>query len=76
MSLALWLWLSERGKMLCKRSASVNRTVVSVLLALKNKILTLYHDYLNDDLKVASKNIDQFHRKQLTQQLATIIKSL
>lgn len=45
-------------------------------LALKNKILVLYHDYLNDDLKVASKNIDQFHRKKLTEQLATIIKSL
>ena len=45
-------------------------------VSLKTKILTMYADYKGNGLKVASKNIDQFHRKQLTKQLAAVIKSL
>lgn len=43
---------------------------------LKTKVLTMYADFKGNGLKVASKNIDQFHRKQLTKQLAEVIKSL
>ncbi|WP_439132672.1 glycosyltransferase family 4 protein [Polaribacter sp.] len=43
---------------------------------LKMEISSLYNAYKEGNLKVASKNIDQFHRKELTKKLATIIKSL
>lgn len=43
---------------------------------LRAEILKLYEDFKGGGLKVASKNIDQFHRKQLTKQLAVVIKSL
>lgn len=40
---------------------------------LKNTILELYKDYKNVNLEVDSKNIEQYHRKNLTKQLAEII---
>ncbi len=43
---------------------------------LKMEIAALYNAYKKGNLKVASKNIEQFHRKELTHKLATIIKSL
>jgi glycosyltransferase involved in cell wall biosynthesis len=44
--------------------------------SLKAEILKMYEDFKGNGLEVASKNIDQFHRKQLTNQLAAVIKSL
>ncbi|WP_288956193.1 glycosyltransferase family 4 protein [uncultured Polaribacter sp.] len=43
---------------------------------LKTKVLELYQQYKSGKLVVKSNNIQQFHRKELTKQLATIIKSL
>jgi len=43
---------------------------------LKAEILHLYQQYKTDGLEVSSKNINKYHRKELTQQLATIIKNL
>ena len=43
---------------------------------LKVEILHLYQQYKTGSLEVSSKNINQYHRKELTQQLATIIKNL
>lgn len=43
---------------------------------LKSSILALYQQYTKDDLVVNSKNIYKYHRKELTKQLASIIKSL
>ena len=43
---------------------------------LKSEISKLYHHYKIGDLKVNSKNIEQFHRKELTKNLAEIIKNL
>ena len=43
---------------------------------LKSSILALYRQYTKDDLVVNSKNIYKYHRKELTKQLASIIKSL
>ncbi|MEN8965035.1 MAG: glycosyltransferase, partial [Polaribacter sp.] len=43
---------------------------------LKAEILHLYQQYKTGSLEVSSKNINQYHRKELTQQLATIIKNL
>ncbi|WP_296636375.1 glycosyltransferase family 4 protein [Polaribacter sp.] len=43
---------------------------------LKTKILKMYEDFKGNGLEVTSKNIDQYHRKQLTEQLAAVIKSL
>ena len=42
---------------------------------LKKSILKYYQDYKEGNLKIESKNIDQFHRKNLTKQLADIVKS-
>ena len=44
--------------------------------ALKNKVMDMYQAYKKDNLHSTTTNIDQFHRKQLTQKLAQIIKSL
>lgn len=44
--------------------------------ALKNKVMDMYKAYKKDNLHSTTTNIDQFHRKQLTQKLAQIIKSL
>lgn len=43
---------------------------------LKETIEDFYHQYKKGSLKVAAKNIEQYHRKQLTKKLAFIIKSL
>jgi len=42
----------------------------------KSVILELYQQYKKDDLVVVSKNIYKYHRKELTKQLASLIKSL
>ncbi|WP_341221824.1 glycosyltransferase family 4 protein [Polaribacter atrinae] len=43
---------------------------------LSSEILKLYHQYKKGSLLVASKNIERYHRKELTKELALIIKSL
>lgn len=43
---------------------------------LEHEILRLYELYKQDNLKVEAKNIDKFHRKNLTKQLATVLKSI
>ena len=43
---------------------------------LKKSILKYYQGFKEGNLKIQSKNIDQFHRKNLTKQLVEIIKSL
>lgn len=41
--------------------------------ALKNSILQLYSQFKNGDLIVASNNVNQYHRKELTKKVAEII---
>jgi len=41
---------------------------------LKKHISNLYQMYLQNDLKIYSKNIEKFHRKNLTEKLVEIIK--
>ncbi len=43
---------------------------------LKKTILDLYKKYKDGELKIVSKNIDQYHRKELTQRLTKIIKNI
>ena len=43
---------------------------------LKKEIAKLYSEFKNNSLKVNSKNIEQFHRKELTQKLSEVIKAL
>lgn len=43
---------------------------------LSTEILRLYQQFKNGNLTVNSKNIEQFHRKNLTEKLSVIIKSL
>ena len=43
---------------------------------LKEEILQLYSDFKNDKLIVDSKNIEQYHRKELTRKLSEVIKDL
>lgn len=43
---------------------------------LKQYILKLYREYKANVLIVKSKNIDQYHRKELTKQLADLVKSI
>ncbi|MFT5674044.1 MAG: glycosyltransferase involved in cell wall biosynthesis [Polaribacter sp.] len=43
---------------------------------LRIEIRTLYQQYKKGSLKVNSKNIEQFHRKELTKSLSILIKSL
>jgi len=43
---------------------------------LSSEILKLYNQHKEGDLKVQSKNIEKYHRKQLSKKLAIIIKSL
>ncbi|WP_439129400.1 glycosyltransferase family 4 protein [Polaribacter sp.] len=43
---------------------------------LKVAILQFYQQYKTEGLKVSTLDINQYHRKELTQQLATIIKNL
>jgi hypothetical protein len=46
----------------------------SVLL--KKTILDLYSKYKQGSLKIDSKNVEQFHRKELTKKIAEIIKNV
>jgi hypothetical protein len=43
---------------------------------LTKEILKLYHQYKNGILYVDSKNIEQYHRKKLTEKLSEIIYNL
>ena len=43
---------------------------------LKESILSCYRKYKSGKLKVRSENIDRYHRKNLTEKLATLIKSV
>ena len=43
---------------------------------LSSEILKLYHQYKEENLKVDSNHIEKYHRKELTKNLAFIIKSL
>ncbi|MCK5815354.1 MAG: glycosyltransferase family 4 protein [Flavobacteriaceae bacterium] len=45
-------------------------------VSLKSTILELYKKYKNESLKVNSKNIEQFHRKNLTEKLSKLIKAI
>lgn len=40
----------------------------------KTVLKNMYQDYLDGNLKIASKNIEQYHRKEITKQLAELIK--
>tara|TARA_R110002126_G_scaffold277560_2_gene423551 strand:+ start:37398 stop:38660 length:1263 start_codon:yes stop_codon:yes gene_type:complete len=57
-------------------------TNAGVVIGFDNKeqltaeILDVYSKFKTGNLEVSSKNIEQFHRKELTKQLSTIIKSL
>ncbi|WKK65199.1 glycosyltransferase family 4 protein [Lutimonas zeaxanthinifaciens] len=43
---------------------------------LKESILACYNKYKSDQLKVRSKNIDRYHRRNLSEKLASLIKSI
>ncbi len=43
---------------------------------LSTEILRLYQQFIEGNLEIHSENIDQYHRKNLTSQLANLIKSL
>ncbi|WP_417785788.1 glycosyltransferase family 4 protein [Tenacibaculum sp.] len=43
---------------------------------MKQTIKQLYYQYKKDDLQIASNNIAQYHRKQLTEQLSMILKQV
>jgi len=43
---------------------------------LKEVIKNYYHSYKNKILQIDSKNINQFHRKNLTKELADVIHSI
>ncbi len=45
-------------------------------ITLKKTILDLYSEFKKGDLKVSSKNIEQFHRKGLTKKVAEVIKEI
>ncbi|CAM1353283.1 glycosyltransferase family 4 protein [Tenacibaculum insulae] len=44
--------------------------------AIKSTILSLYKSYKENALQVSSKNIKQYHRKELTKQLSVILKQV
>ena len=43
---------------------------------LSEEIMSLYQRYKQNNLEVDTKNINQYHRKNLTKELATLLKSL
>ena len=43
---------------------------------LSEEIMSLYQRYKQNNLEVDTKNINQYHRKNLTKELATVLKSL
>ena len=45
-------------------------------IRLKSTILDFYKKYKENNLKVTSDHIEQYHRKNLTKQLAQLIKEL
>ncbi|WP_405607233.1 glycosyltransferase family 4 protein [Polaribacter sp. Asnod1-A03] len=45
-------------------------------IKLKQEILKLYSQYKKGKLSIASNNIEKYHRKELTKELASVIKSL
>tara|TARA_B100000809_G_scaffold252094_1_gene286411 strand:+ start:41225 stop:42502 length:1278 start_codon:yes stop_codon:yes gene_type:complete len=45
------------------------------LSKIKELIKELYQKYLGNNLNVTSKNIEQYHRKEITKQLVSLIKS-
>jgi glycosyltransferase involved in cell wall biosynthesis len=63
-------------------SEILKSTNAGVVIGFNNKeklrieICTLYQQYKTGSLKVNSKNIEQFHRKELTKNLSILIKSL
>ncbi|WBX74310.1 glycosyltransferase [Tenacibaculum pacificus] len=44
--------------------------------AIKKSVLNLYKSYKENRLEVSSKNIEQYHRKELTKQLSVILKQV
>ena len=60
----------------------LKNTNAGVVVAFNNEeklmaeIRQLYHQYTTGNLEVNSKNIEQFHRKELTKSLSVLIKSL
>ncbi|GGK57857.1 MULTISPECIES: glycosyl transferase family 1 [Flavobacteriaceae] len=44
-------------------------------VSLKSTILEMYSKYKQGNLRIDSKNVEQFHRKELTKKLAEIIKN-
>ncbi len=43
---------------------------------IKSTIMSLYSEYKTNSLKVVSKNVEQYHRKSLTEQLSKVIKDI
>jgi hypothetical protein len=60
----------------------LNKTEAGVVVdfddknTLKSIILELYSKYKQGNLSVNSKNIEQFHRRELTKNIAEILKEL
>ncbi|MCD8445792.1 glycosyltransferase family 4 protein [Tenacibaculum finnmarkense] len=44
--------------------------------AIKKSVLSLYKNYKENRLQVSSKNIEQYHRKELTKKLSVILKQV
>ena len=44
--------------------------------AMKKTVIGFYEDYKQNNLKVSSKDIAQYHRKELTKQLSVILKQV
>ncbi|WCC48350.1 glycosyltransferase [Tenacibaculum finnmarkense] len=44
--------------------------------AIKKSVLNLYNSYKENRLQVSSKNIEQYHRKELTKKLSVILKQV
>ena len=43
---------------------------------LKEQILSMYKDFSNNCLRVQSKNIEQYHRREITRKLVHLIKEI
>ena len=63
-------------------SEIINNTNAGVIVDFKNKerlkleVLNFYAKYKNESLHVKSKNIDKYHRKNLTKELSEVIKNI
>ena len=51
-------------------------SVIEDAFLLKKTILDLYSKYKEGSLKIDSKNVEQFHRKELTKKVSEIINSI